>query len=124
MKLSTLIYSVILLLIFCSHSGAEDLVELTRNASWTVTYYIDKDSIHSAGNKITFWDKREVSDDPDFTEIRGYLEVDCVENNYRTIQIIGYGKNGDSSKYEDAGQCQKIDVTSAISVYHGYLCKK
>jgi hypothetical protein len=66
MKLSTLILAIALLLIFCSQSRALDWIWLSRNASGTVIYYIDVESIHSEGDRVTFWDKRAVSNDPDF----------------------------------------------------------
>ncbi len=87
-------------------------------------YYIDRETIHYEDDRVTFLDKRVVSDDPDFKEIRGYNEVNCKENKYRTLQIIGYDKNGKSSTYKDLGQWQHIDATTAMAVYYGYLCGK
>ncbi len=119
MKLLTLILAISLAVIFCSQAEASDWIWLTRNLSETVIYYIDNESIHYEDDRVTFWDKRVVSDDPDFKEIRGYNEVNCKENTYRTLQIIGHGRDGKSSTYQDSGQWQHIDATTAMSVYYG-----
>ncbi len=124
MKLLTLILTISLVVIFCAQSEAADWIWLTRNLSGTVIYYVDNEGTHYEDDRVTFWDKRVVSDDPDYKEIRGYNEVNCKENTYRTLQIIGYDKSGKSSAYQDSGQWQHIDATSAIAVYYGYLCKK
>ncbi len=124
MKLLAFLLAMSLVVIFCSESGASDWIWLTRNLSGSVIYYIDSESIHYEDDRVTFWDKRVVSDDPDFKEIRGYNEVNCKENTYRTLQIIGYYKSGKSSTNKDSGQWQHIDATTAMAVYHGYLCKK
>lgn len=124
MKLLTLILAISLVVIFRSQSGASDWIWLARNLAGTVIYYVDRETIHYEDDRVMFWDKRVVSDDPDFKEIRGYNEVNCKENKYRTLQILGYDKNGKSSTYKDSGQWQHIDATTAMAVYYGYLCRK
>ncbi len=124
LKPLTLILAIPLVVIFSSRSGASDWIWLTRNLSGTVIYYIDNESIHYEDDRVMFWDKRVVSDDPDFKEIRGYNEVNCKENTYRTLQIIGYDKNGKSSTYQDSVQWQHINATTATAVYYGYLCRR
>lgn len=124
MKLLTLILAISLVVIFRSQSGASDWIWLARNLAGTVIYYVDRETIHYEDDRVMFWDKRVVSDDPDFKEIRGYNEVNCKENKYRTLQILGYDKNGKSSTYKDSGQWQHIDATTSMAVYYGYLCRK
>jgi len=99
-------------------------IMLTKNASETVIFYIDAESIHYEGDRVTFWDKREVSDDPTFNEMRGYNEVDCKEEKYRTLRITGYDKNGKSYTDSADGHWQHIEADTAMVAFYHYVCKK
>ena len=106
-----------------SKAKAAEWVEITRNASGTVVYYLDEESIHHEGDKVTFWDKRVVSDDPDFKEIRGHNEIDCRGARYRTVRITGYDKEGRGFTDQEPGQWQPIDANSALAVFQSRLCQ-
>jgi len=101
-----------------------DWIELTKNASGTVIYYVDAESIHYEGDRVTFWDKREVSDDPNFKEMRGFNEVDCKEVRYRTLWITGYDKNGKSHTDSTEMQWQNIEPDTAMSAFYPFVCEK
>ncbi|MCL5022130.1 MAG: hypothetical protein M1497_01970 [Nitrospirae bacterium] len=123
-KLSTLLGAIALVCIVSTEPEAADWVELTRNAPGTVIYYLDLESIHFEGDRATFWDRRVLSDDPDYREMRGYNEVDCSGKKYRTLRITGYDKNGKSSSEEDAGEWRQIAPDTAMSVLYRYVCKE
>lgn len=99
-------------------------IMLTKNASGSVMYYIDAESIHYEGDRVTFWDKREVSDDPNFKEMRGLNEVDCTEERYRTLRIVGYDKNGKSYTDSGDGQWQHIEADTAMVAFYRFVCKE
>ncbi|HAM50761.1 MAG TPA: hypothetical protein DCP92_08735 [Nitrospiraceae bacterium] len=123
-RLLRIVLGIAFMVLLGSKLEAAEWLEITRNASGTAIYYLDDESVHHEGNKVLFWDKRKVSDDPDFNEISGYTEMDCKEFNYRTLQIIGYDKNGKSFTDHDAGQWQHIDANTAMAVFYGYVCKE
>jgi hypothetical protein len=106
-----------------SKANAAEWVEITRNAPGTVVYYLDEESIRREGDKITFWDKRVVSDDPDFKEIRGHNEIDCGATSYRTLRITGFDRKGSSFTDQEPGQWQHIDGNSAMAVFQSRLCR-
>jgi hypothetical protein len=124
MRLLMIVLGMAIMVLLASKTEAAEWLEVTRNSSGTVIYYLDDESIHHEGDKVLFWDKRNVSDDPDFMEIRGYTEMDCKNINYRTLQIIGYDKNGKSFTDHNAGQWQHIDANTAMAVYYRYVCKE
>jgi hypothetical protein len=101
-----------------------DWIEVTKNAPGTAIYSIDVASIHYDGDRVTFWDKRELSDDPSFKELRGYNEVDCKEERYRTFRITGYDKNGKSDTNSDEGQWQHIEPSTAMVAFYRYVCNE
>ena len=105
-------------------SSAAAWIEITRNASGTVTYYLDEESLRREGDKVTFWDKRVVSDDPDFKEMRGYTEMDCSKTRYRTLMITGYDNKGRSFTDQEPGQWQHIEANSAMAVFQERVCKE
>jgi len=117
---------LLLALIFPFELMAEtaDWIVLTKNASGTAIYYVDAESIHYEGDRVTFWDKREVSDDPNFKELRGYNEVDCKEERYRTLMITGYDKNGKSYTTGADGQWQHIEANTAMVAFYRFVCKE
>jgi hypothetical protein len=102
---------------------AAEWMEVTRNAPGTVIYYLDAESVHQEGDKVTFWDKRVVSDDPDFKELRGYIEMDCREIRYRTLRIRGFDRKGSSFTDQEPGQWQHIDANAAMAVFQSRLCQ-
>lgn len=117
---------LVALIIFPLELMAEtaDWIEVTKNASGTAIYSIDAASIHYDGDRVTFWDKRELSDDPIFKEMRGYNEVDCKEERYRTLRITGYDKNGKSDTDSDEGQWQHIEPNTAMIAFYRFVCKE
>ena len=117
---------LLVLIIFPLELMAEtaDWIEVTKNASGTAIYSIDATSIHYDGDRVTFWDKRELSDDPLFKEMRGYNEVDCKEERYRTLRITGYDKNGKSDTDSDEGQWQHIEPNTAMIAFYRFVCKE
>ncbi len=117
-----LFFSVILLP--CLKAEAAEWVEITRNASGTATYFIDEESIHSDGDRVSFWDKREVTDDPAFREIRGFNEINCKDLTYRTLRITGYDKTGRSISDNESGEWKHIDVTTAMAVFFKHVCRE
>jgi hypothetical protein len=123
LKILTILSVIACVVLPCSASNAAEWVEVTRNASGTVIYYLDAESVRHEGDKVTFWDKRVVSDDPDFKELRGQTEMNCRETRYRTLRITGYDRKGSSFTDQEPGQWQHIDANSAMAVFQSRLCQ-
>ncbi|MGD0884731.1 MAG: surface-adhesin E family protein [Thermodesulfovibrionales bacterium] len=105
-------------------AATADWIELTKDASGTAIYYIDGNSIHYEGYRVTFWDERKVSDDPKFKEMMGYNEVDCKNVMYRTLWITGFDKDGKSYNDSNEGQWQHIEPNTAMVAFYRFVCKE